>query len=198
MEPTSTPNAGHILEELAKLYLERNAVYKDNWKDIGPVMAGFFPRGLTLTTAEDHIRFHLFVLAVVKLTRYTNNWQRGHSDSTRDASVYLAMLEAADLAFKPDLGIGTATMPRPGHPNCGHAGPRNLKCDAIEGHSGHHANMSLPDLYWMSTGVVMGKYAECCLHKGDCKLHCLEPFGHDGYHHNGSHVWNHVGTCVNQ
>lgn len=100
-------DAGTILEGLAKLFKERQAVYKDNWKDIGPVLAGFFPRGVTLVTAQDHIRFHLFILTLVKLTRYTNNWERGHSDSLRDASVYLAMLDAADI--KP--GVPSHTDP---------------------------------------------------------------------------------------
>lgn len=98
-------DAGAILEELSKLYRERNAVYKDNWKDIGPVLVGFFPAGITLASPTDFIRFHLFMLALVKLTRYTNNWATGHSDSVRDAAVYLAMLDAADGVNKEPIAI---------------------------------------------------------------------------------------------
>lgn len=85
-----------ILSGLADLYRQRNAVYKDNWKHVGPVMAGFYPDGVTLNTPEDFIRFHLFMLMIIKLTRYTNNWSAGHSDSLRDTAVYSAMLDAAD------------------------------------------------------------------------------------------------------
>jgi hypothetical protein len=74
-------------------------VYKDNYRHIGAVMAGYFPDGITLKTAEDHIRFHLFMLIHVKLTRYTNQWANGHADSLVDASVYSAMLRQVDGEF---------------------------------------------------------------------------------------------------
>lgn len=85
-----------ILNEAAKTFKERNAIYKDNYLEIGPVMAGFFPKGITLKTPEEFIRYHLFLLMMVKLTRYTNNWETGHQDSLRDTVVYAAMLEQFD------------------------------------------------------------------------------------------------------
>lgn len=85
-----------ILVEAAETFKTRNAVYKDNYKHIGPVMAGYFPEGIRLLTPTDYIRFHLFMLIHVKLTRYTNNWANGHQDSLRDISVYAAMLESVD------------------------------------------------------------------------------------------------------
>jgi hypothetical protein len=89
-------NAADILREGADTYLERNAVYKDNYRHIGAVMAGYFPNGITLKTPVDFIRFHLFMLMHVKLTRYTNCWGTGHTDSLVDNSVYSAMLEQVD------------------------------------------------------------------------------------------------------
>ena len=92
----SKKNAGDVLIELAQLFDNRSKVYKDNYINFGKVMAGLFPDGITLKTEEDHVRFHLFILAIVKLTRYSNNWKSGHSDSSRDSAVYMAMLEAFD------------------------------------------------------------------------------------------------------
>lgn len=89
-------SADQILTEAAQTFRQRNAVYKDNYKHIGKVMSGFFPNGLTLRTEEDFVRFHLFILMQVKGTRYTQNWEAGHQDSIRDATVYAAMLEAVD------------------------------------------------------------------------------------------------------
>lgn len=99
-EPTSPKSADQILLEASKTFRERNAVYKDNYKNIGKVMTGFFPEGVTLRTEEDFNRFHLFVLMMVKGTRYSQNWNNGgHQDSIRDACVYAAMLEAVDEAI---------------------------------------------------------------------------------------------------
>jgi hypothetical protein len=39
------------------------------------------------------------MLAMVKFTRYANNWEKGHQDSIRDAAVYCAMLEAVDSEY---------------------------------------------------------------------------------------------------
>lgn len=88
--------AADILREAALTYEERNKVYGDNYLRVGVVMAGFFPEGVILKTVEDFNRFHIFMLGVVKQTRYTVNWKDGHRDSTRDNTVYSAMLEAID------------------------------------------------------------------------------------------------------
>lgn len=92
-----------ILNEAAETFKTRNAVYKNNYKHIGPVMAGYFPDGIQLLTPTDYIRFHLFMLIHVKLTRYTNNWANGHQDSLRDIAVYAAMLESIDAEELGDL-----------------------------------------------------------------------------------------------
>ena len=87
-------NAGRLLQAAARTYLKRNAVYGNNYKEFGRVMQGLFPRGLTLTTEEEWNRFGVFVMVMVKVTRYAQNFKRGgHADSAHDLAVYAAMLE---------------------------------------------------------------------------------------------------------
>ncbi len=85
-----------ILEEAAKTFRDRNAVYGDNWRLVGKVMNGLFPNGLEIQSVEDWERLHILLLLVVKMTRYAVNFKNGHVDSIRDATVYGAMLEMID------------------------------------------------------------------------------------------------------
>jgi len=82
-----------ILQEAATTFEERNKVYGDNWLRVGEVMMALFPEGITLRTAEDFQRWHLFELIVVKQTRFANSGLT-HPDSIRDTCVYSAMLES--------------------------------------------------------------------------------------------------------
>ena len=85
------------MHDAAETFAERHAVYGDNYLLVGNVMKSLFPDRVELKTVDDHNRFHLLFLSVVKLTRYVNNWKEGgHADSARDASVYWAMLESVD------------------------------------------------------------------------------------------------------
>ena len=84
------------LREMAKLFAERNAVYKDNFRMVGKLMEAMFPEGIELKTKEDHNKFHLFMLAIVKLSRYAINYQDGHKDSIDDMIVYMSMVAALD------------------------------------------------------------------------------------------------------
>src|SRR5262245_40977958 len=88
--------AAEILQQASTTFRERNAVYKNNAAVYGRFAEILFPLGVNLRTAKDHHRFHLLMLAVVKITRYCQQWENGHQDSVRDAIVYLAMLEAYD------------------------------------------------------------------------------------------------------
>lgn len=86
-----------ILREAAQTYEERNKVYGDNYIRVGKVMQAHFPSGLFVSTADDWNRLHIFLLGVVKDTRYITNWDTGgHMDSIRDRTVYSAMLEEID------------------------------------------------------------------------------------------------------
>src|SRR5688500_8626152 len=89
--------ANDILRAGADTYEERNKLYEDNYKRIGPILKAFFPNGIDIQTPEQHIRYQLFCLILVKLTRYANLLLKGgHLDSAHDAMVYAAMLEETD------------------------------------------------------------------------------------------------------
>jgi hypothetical protein len=93
--------ADEFLSEGAATFKARNKIYGNNYLNVGRAMTGFFPNGVTLVTEDDFNRFHLFMLAIVKMTRYTNNWNvGGHADSIHDATVYCAMVESVDANIK--------------------------------------------------------------------------------------------------
>lgn len=96
-----TKRVDEFLTEAAATFKAKNAEYGDNWSMVGEVMTGLFPTGVTMTTPDDWNRMHILLLKVVKLTRYTVNWDKGgHADSIRDDTVYGAMLEAIDAGIK--------------------------------------------------------------------------------------------------
>lgn len=86
-----------ILEQAADLFRYKKTIYKDNYHQIGYVMRAMFPDGLTVKSVADWNRLHLFMLSVVKLTRYSNNYDVGHPDSLDDLTVYASMLRSLDL-----------------------------------------------------------------------------------------------------
>lgn len=90
-------SAHEVLREAADTFEARHAVYGDNYKLVGAVMAALFPEGVELHTKDDHNRFHILMLEIVKLSRYVQNWDRGgHADSQLDLAVYAAMLNSID------------------------------------------------------------------------------------------------------
>jgi len=89
-----------VMEEAAKTFKLRQEVYGDNYKLAAKALESFFPDGVPLKTAEDHERFHIFMLIVVKLSRYANGWSKPHQDSIHDAGIYSFMLEAIDQKQK--------------------------------------------------------------------------------------------------
>jgi hypothetical protein len=94
IEPKTVPD---LLESAAATFRERNAIYGDNYKHFGTVLAGMFPNGLTIRGEQDFNRLGVFVQVVSKLTRYANNFEKGgHQDSIHDTQTYAAMLEELD------------------------------------------------------------------------------------------------------
>jgi hypothetical protein len=86
-----------LLQADASIFADRAEVYKDNYAAVGRVMEALFPDGHSQNSQEDHNRWHLFELVIVKLTRYVMNYDSGgHKDSLKDMRVYLAMLERLD------------------------------------------------------------------------------------------------------
>jgi hypothetical protein len=97
-KPSLTPQTAalgvpEILEGMAKTFRDRNAVYGDNWRMVGQLMAVMFPNGVVLKDAQDYDVWHLFELQIVKLSRFAISG-RTHIDSQHDMSVYGAMIEA--------------------------------------------------------------------------------------------------------
>jgi hypothetical protein len=87
----------NLLNDMADLFKQRNALYGSSYKTFGSIMVGLFPDGLNLKTAEDFSRFGMLNMMVSKMDRYTSNFSKGgHPDSLRDLSVYSAMLLETD------------------------------------------------------------------------------------------------------
>jgi hypothetical protein len=84
--------AAETLDNAAHTYRERNAVYGDNFRMVGPIMKVLFPKGVPVALLGDD-SFHLFELVIVKLTRFAIS-DLTHRDSIHDAAVYAAMIEA--------------------------------------------------------------------------------------------------------
>lgn len=98
-----TPMAQFVAAQLAdsgEIFLQRNAEYGDNWSRVGAIMDILFPDGIDLDTKADHDKYHLFSLAIVKLTRYSHNYHEGHEDSLKDCANYLMMVLALDKGIK--------------------------------------------------------------------------------------------------
>jgi hypothetical protein len=84
-------NAADILESMAATYRERNAVYGDNFRMVGKLMAVLFPNGVPPELLHS-AQFHLFELKLVKLSRFAISGLQ-HQDSIHDDGVYSAMIE---------------------------------------------------------------------------------------------------------
>lgn len=86
-----------MLREAADVFEERSALYGDNYKRFGFLMAALFPLGLTIKSVDDWNRLGVLVQKVSKLTRYAQQWGNGgHADSLIDDSVYTTMLRELD------------------------------------------------------------------------------------------------------
>lgn len=84
-------NAADILTEMAATYRERNAVYGDNFRMVGKMMAVLFPNGVPAEVLHSD-QFHLFELKLVKLSRFAISGLK-HQDSIHDDGVYSAMIQ---------------------------------------------------------------------------------------------------------
>lgn len=80
------------LRAAAETFEERNREYGENYMLIGNAMKALFPNGVHLQTADEFLRWHIFELIVIKLSRLATT-RLSHEDSARDITVYGAMLE---------------------------------------------------------------------------------------------------------
>lgn len=91
-KPVFKKDAGMILDEMADTFRQRNAVYGDNFRMVGKLMAVLFPNGVPKEVLHSD-QFHLFELKLVKLSRFAIS-NLTHQDSIHDDGVYSAMIEA--------------------------------------------------------------------------------------------------------
>ncbi len=84
--------ADETLCQMVQTFLQRNEVYGDNYLNEAEVLAKLFPRGISLTTPQEHAVYGFLRSIVQKLTRFVNAGCN-HKDSIHDAGVYCAMLE---------------------------------------------------------------------------------------------------------
>lgn len=82
-----------ILAAGVKTFKERRAVYGDNYKRVGAVMAALFEDGLGAITPEEHMKVEIMYCLVIKLTRFANS-DMHHKDSIHDLVVFAAMMES--------------------------------------------------------------------------------------------------------
>ena len=85
-------NAADVLSKMAETFRERNSLYGNNYKMVGPIMNIFWPDGVPSELVVKD-QFHLFELIIVKLSRFAIS-NLTHEDSIHDSSVYGAMIEA--------------------------------------------------------------------------------------------------------
>jgi hypothetical protein len=82
--------ADKVMEKMLETFKERGKIYKANYLMIGEVLALMFPEGIVLKTADDHNKWHLFLLTMIKATRLANT-NLNHEDSAMDLAVYASM-----------------------------------------------------------------------------------------------------------
>jgi hypothetical protein len=88
-----SPTPAQRLGELAKIRMEKQKEYGDNYKDMGHILMALFPQGFVVQNAEEANRLSLIVMLATKLSRYCMNFKSGgHADSLDDMAVY-AMLQ---------------------------------------------------------------------------------------------------------
>ena len=74
-------------------YLIYGAIFSWILSLIGHILEITFPDGVTLKTADEHNRWHLYIMMLVKISRLACTGI-SHIDSAHDCAVYSAMLES--------------------------------------------------------------------------------------------------------
>jgi hypothetical protein len=86
-----------LLKTTAEFFRAKNEEYGGAYIKIGKILSIIFPDGVVLKTAEDHVRYNLFIMGINKYIRYGTNFAKGgHVDSATDMMAYAAMLSSFD------------------------------------------------------------------------------------------------------
>jgi hypothetical protein len=107
MTGSAAQEGADALQCVARLLLSRDKEYRGSDTMLARVMSELHPEGLALNTIEDYHRFHIWMLMIVKVTRYAKNWEKGHEDSLRDLAAYSGMLIAIDRDDESGEEIGS-------------------------------------------------------------------------------------------
>lgn len=106
--PKPVATVDELLRDAADLFMQRNAVYGDNFMRVGPALAALFPGPVELRTAEDHARYYIYIHMMTKMSRYAQNFAKGgHADSVKDITVYAAILQHIDEIIAASKGNKT-------------------------------------------------------------------------------------------
>lgn len=102
------------LRQAAVIYEQRYALYGDNYKRFGKLLAALFPDGISIASAEDPVkagnRLGVLIQILSKITRYCENFNRGgHADSLDDLAVYAMMLRELDADIQTEIPIDYRT-----------------------------------------------------------------------------------------
>ncbi len=105
---TKTKPIGKMADELMaegiKTFASRRKLYGNSYVRHAEVMKGFFPKGVTLKTELDFVRYSILNLIIIKIGRYTRDFNKPHQDSVHDGGVYSFVLEELDqFAHDPSL-----------------------------------------------------------------------------------------------
>lgn len=98
-------NVLEIMDSMAETYKDRAKLYKNNYELIGRILEAAFPDGVTLKTADEHNRWHLYMMMLVKISRLACTGI-SHVDSAHDCAVYSAMLESLMDGDTLPIGCG--------------------------------------------------------------------------------------------
>jgi hypothetical protein len=88
--------ADKVMENMLATFKERGKIYKTNYLMIGEILSVMFPEGVVLKTPEDHNKWHLFLMTMVKATRLANT-NLSHEDSGLDMAVYASMFAGMNM-----------------------------------------------------------------------------------------------------
>jgi hypothetical protein len=94
-----------IIEKAKKTHKARNKEYNKNYIKFGKIADSIFPDGITIRGWKQWVKFGLFFMALVKMSRNAESFiqfRKFHEDSTHDMGVYSFMLEEVETELEDD------------------------------------------------------------------------------------------------
>jgi hypothetical protein len=79
-----------IFAKAVETFKEREEKYGDTRYPVTKILRILYPNGISLSTEQDFLEFHIFQLVIGKIVRFAYS---GDQDSIHDAGVYSFILE---------------------------------------------------------------------------------------------------------